>query len=97
MPKEYTEERNKCYLSKKKANNGKLSHKDEMECKKFAAIHYFKKYGKSVQSADASLKDKDLPDEIDLKILEEQIEFFGSLEEYQNWQQTLENGEVDGD
>lgn len=63
-----------------------------MECKKWAAIHYYKKTGKSVQQADAEIDPKDLPDDIDLQILAEQIDFFGSLEEHLKWQQETNDG-----
>jgi len=49
MPKLYTDMRDSCYQKKRKSNNGKLSDKDKKECKKWAAIQYYKKTGNPVK------------------------------------------------
>ena len=82
MPADYLAVRNACYLKKRK--DGKLSDKDKAECKKMAAIVYYKRHGKTVQEAEGRI-DKDLPDKIDIDILDEQIAYFGSLEAYEKW------------
>lgn len=85
-PKEYTSMRDRCYESKRKKNGGKLSEEDMQECKKWSAVHYWKKHHKPVVHADINI------DEIDLEIASEQLDFFGSPEEYDNW-----NGENYGE
>lgn len=55
MPQLYLKMRDKCYKSKRK--NGKLSEKDKKDCKKWAAIQYYKKTGKSPAHAEISFID----------------------------------------
>jgi len=81
-PADYISVRDQCIARKKKKNGGKISHKAIQECKKIAAIVYFKKHGKPVQHADA----KELPDSMDLSIWEEQLDIFGSMKEYEDFQ-----------
>jgi hypothetical protein len=89
LPAEYLSIRNSCYLSHKK--DGKVSTEDKQNCKKMAAIWYYKKFGKTVQESEGTI-DSDLPDEIDVEILAEQVAFFGTLEAYAEW-----NNNLDGD
>ena len=93
MPSDYLAVRDSCYAKKRKNNGGKISDEQKAECKKMAAIWYYKKHGKPVQDSNAALAEEGLPDAIDLEILDEQIEFFGSLEEWQKWS----NGEGEND
>jgi len=83
MPKAYESIRDEC-LSRKRKHKGKLSDNDIQNCKKMAAITYYKKTGKPVKHADAKL----LPcisDPIELDILDEQLQAFGSLDYYDEW------------
>ena len=82
MPADYLKVRDSCYERKRKKNNGELSEEDKAECKKMAAIIYYKKHGKPVQHSESF----SLPDEIDLNILIEQLDYFGTLENYQRWE-----------
>lgn len=84
-PADYLAVRDSCYAKKRKASGGKLSDQAIKDCKTLASIWFWKKHGKTPQQAEAVLETEGLPDELDLQILEEQIEFFGSLEVYQEW------------
>lgn len=87
MPKKYLDIRDACYQRKRKKNKGKLSDKDKAYCKKTAAITYYKITGKPVTHADMQLAilDEVNFDKIDLDIMQEQLDIFGSYEEYENW------------
>jgi len=87
MPAEYLKIRDECIARKKKKNGGKISDKQIAECKKMASIVYFKKTGKPVQHADASEIGLD---EVDLAIMVEQLDFFGSEEAYKEWKKEVE-------
>lgn len=78
MPQAYTKMRDDCISRKRK--KGKVSKKDIQECKKMAAIIFFKRTGKTPQEAESNLKDP-----IELDILNEQLEYFGTLEAYDKW------------
>lgn len=93
MPLQYLSIRDSCYERKRK--NGKLSKQAEQECKKMASIWYFKKYGKTPQQAEADLEKENLPDAIDIEILDEQLSYFGNLEEYNSWRDNI-SGDIDG-
>ena len=80
MPALYVAIRESCYDRIRK-KNGKLSEKDIANCKKMAAITYWKKTGKPVRHEAES----DYIDEVDLEILSEQMDIFGSLREYDSW------------
>lgn len=82
MPQLYTDMRDACLERKKK--KGKTSEKDIQNCKKMAAIQYFKKTGKPVKHADADSQ-PELSIAVDLEILIEQLEIFGTLENYDEW------------
>jgi len=53
MPKAYENVRDKCIESKKK-KKGYVTKKDIQECKKWAAIWYFKKFGKPVKHTEST-------------------------------------------
>jgi hypothetical protein len=53
VPVLYIKYRDECYKSKRK--NGKLSEKDKKDCKKWAAIRYYKKTGKAPVHADVDM------------------------------------------
>lgn len=93
MPKAYIEMRDAC-IERKRKKKGEVSEEDIKACKKMAAITYYKKTGKPVSHSDAELALADeLPDEVELEILSEQIDFFGSLKAYEDWnnnQNTIE-------
>lgn len=81
MPADYEAVRDSCIKRKKeKSKDGKISDSAMQNCKKMAAIWYYKKHGKPVQHAEA----KEL-DEIEIEIMAEQLDFFGTLEEYDSW------------
>ena len=86
MPQKYIKIRDECYTRIRK-KKGKLGDKDKAYCKKMASITYWKLTGKPVKHADADLAKADQVemDEIDLEIMEEQLDFFGSLEEYEKF------------
>jgi len=99
MPADYLAVRDSCIARKKKKNGGKISKKGISDCKTMASIWYWKKHGKTVNSAHAS-KDvienmkvltqdiKELGiDLIDLDILSEQLDLFGNLTDYEQWQE----------
>lgn len=81
MPELYEKMRDNC-LERKRKKKDKLSKKDIQECKKMAAILYYKKTGKPAQHADA--KEIEM-DDVDLDIMMEQLDIFGSLENYENF------------
>lgn len=54
MPADYTAVRDACIAKKKKQSGKPLSKKQIQECKKMAAIWYFKKHGKPLPKEDAS-------------------------------------------
>jgi len=83
MPKDYVAVRDSC-IERKKKKKGEVSDKDVKDCKRMAAIWYYKKHGKPVQHSDA--KELGL-DDIEIAILNEQIEIFGDLDNYESWQQ----------
>lgn len=83
-PAEYVAIRDSCIERKKKKNGGKISEEAIKACKKMAAITFYKRTGKPVQHSDAS-EDPTLNDEIELQILSEQLDIFGSLEDYNEW------------
>jgi len=85
-PADYLAVRDSCIERKKKKNGGKISDKGIADCKKIASIWYWKKHGKPVQHSDAREIGMD---DIDLDILTEQLDVFGTLEEYEKWQNTL--------
>jgi len=88
-PADYVAVRDSC-LKRKREKKKKLSDKDVQACKKMAAIWYFKKHGKPVTHSDAS----ELPcisDAIELEILIEQLDRFGTLENYEK-SMKVENG-----
>lgn len=83
MPKQYELVRDACIARKKKLK-GEVSEKDIQNCKKMAAITYYKQTGKPVKHSDAN----ELPaisDVVELDILDEQLEAFGSLDAYDEW------------
>lgn len=85
MPKLYTDMRDSC-MERKRKKKGKLSDKDMQDCKKMAAIAYYKRTGKPVQHSDAELAKADnLPDKVDLDILIEQLDVFGSLKNHEDF------------
>lgn len=81
MPAEYTKKRDECYERKRK--KGKLTEQGKKDCKKMASIWYYRTYGKPVKHADASIFGED--PETEIQILIEQLDAFGSFEEYENW------------
>lgn len=87
MPKDYLEVRDRCYERKRK--NGKLTEEDKKDCKKQAAIYYYKKHGKPVEHSDASFDDMDI---MDMEILAGQLDFFESLDEYYEWNRDWDKG-----
>lgn len=90
MPKLYTDMRDSC-IERKRKKNGSVSDDQIKECKKMAAILYYKKTGKPVSHSDAQLALADeLPDDTDLDILQEELDIFGSFEEWENWNICLE-------
>ena len=84
MPKAYESIRDEC-LSRKRKHKGKLSDNDIKNCKKMAAITYYKKTGKPVKHADAS-ENPFISDTNEIEIELEQLEIFGSKKEYEEWQ-----------
>lgn len=76
MPELYEKLRDECIERKKK--KGKITDKQEKDCKKMAAILYYKMTGNLAQHS------KEV-DSLDMEILSEQLDIFGSLEEYDNW------------
>lgn len=95
MPKKYLDVRDSCYERTKK-KKGSLSEKDKKYCKKMASIVYWKLTGKPVKEANAELAIADEIENIDAveaEILDEQIEFFGSFKEYEDWQSQQGEGD----
>ncbi len=84
MPALYLKIRDDCIARKKKKNGGEISEEGIKACKKSAAIVYYRQTGKPVQHSDAS-EDPTLNDEIELQILSEQLDIFGSLDDYNEW------------
>jgi len=92
----YEAMRDSC-IKRKRQKQGKVSEKDIKDCKRMAAITYYKKTGKPVSHANADLAIQDeLPDELDTQILIEQLDLFGSLLEWEKWNEGGDDEELPG-
>lgn len=80
MPKDYESVRDACI--KRKKEKGEITDEDIKQCKKMASIWYYKKHGKPVQHSDASEVGLD---EIEIQILSEQLDVFGSFYKQHCW------------
>ena len=93
MPQLYLDMRDSC-IKRKEKSTGKpcpVGSKAYKNCQKMAAIMYYKQTGKPV-THDDSKATACINDIIELDILAEQLDVFGTLEEYDNWNQ--EKGEI---
>jgi len=94
MPADYVAVRDSCINRKKKKNGGEISEEQKKQCKKMAAIWYYRKHGKPVKHADAqevfNVSEAELENE--LKIWCEQLDLFGSFEAIDNWNKEEVNG-----
>jgi hypothetical protein len=86
MPELYVSIRDGCVKRKEKKTGKpvKVDSKAYNDCQRMAAVQYFKKTGKPVQHEDTKAM-ANLSDPLELEILSEQLDLFGTFEEYDNW------------